>query len=89
MEFDTFWAQYPRKVGKQAAIKAYAKSLKLTTPERILEGVKLLKTETAGKEVDFIPHPSSWLNAGRWDDEPSSKQSKPPAFSPWSQEFHK
>ena len=89
MEFDTFWAQYPRKVGKQAAIKAYAKSLKLTTPERILEGVKLLKSETAGKEIDFIPHPSSWLNAGRWDDEPSSKQSKPPAFSPWSQEFHK
>ena len=89
MEFDTFWAQYPRKVGKQAAIKAYAKSLKLTTPERILEGVKLLKSETAGKEPDFIPHPSSWLNAGRWDDEPSTKQSRPASSSPWSQEFHR
>lgn len=87
MEFDTFWAQYPRKVGKQAAIKAYAKSLKLTTPDKILSGVQLLKTETAGKDADFIPHPASWLNAGRWDDEPTT--GKPTPASPWSKEFYK
>jgi hypothetical protein len=87
MEFDTFWAQYPRKVGKQAAIKAYARSLKLTTPDKIIAGVKLLKTETVGKDADFIPHPASWLNAGRWDDEPST--GKPAMASPWSKDFHK
>lgn len=87
MEFDRFWAEYPRKVGKQAAIKAYTKSLKLTTSEQILAGVKLLRRETAGKEPEFIPHPASWLNAGRWEDEPT--QTKPAANSPWSKDFYK
>ena len=87
MEFDTFWAQYPRKVGKQTAIKAYAKARKMTTAEQILTGVQLLKRETAGKEPDYIPHPATWLNAGRWDDEPTTK-GKLQASSPWSKEFH-
>lgn len=87
MEFDRFWAEYPRKVGKQAAIKAYDKALKITSQEQILQGIKLLRTETAGKEVNFIPHPATWLNDGRWDDEPS--QTKPAANSPWSKDFYK
>lgn len=87
MEFDTFWAQYPRKVGKQAALRAYKKSLKMTTAEKILDGVQLLKRETAGKEPDFIPHAATWLNAGRWDDEPTNS-SRPAASSPWNQEYH-
>lgn len=86
-EFDTFWAQYPRKVGKQAAVKAYTKALKATTPEQILKGIKLLRLETAGKQIEFTPHPATWLNDGRWDDEPSSA-AKPAASSPWSKEFH-
>lgn len=90
MEFDLFWAQYPRKVGKQAAIKAYDKAMKLTTPTDILNGIKQLRIETAGKEITFIPHPSTWLNEGRWDDEPSTTTpTKPAASSPWNQEFHK
>lgn len=88
MEFDLFWAQYPRKVGKQAAIKAYAKAVKLTTPEAILKGIKLLRIETSGKQIEFTPHPATWLNDGRWDDEPSSA-SKPTASSPWNKDFYK
>lgn len=80
MEFDLFWTNYPRKVGKQAAIKAYNKAMKTTTQEQILKGVKLLRTETAGKDVQFIPHPATWLNEGRWDDEPLSATK--PAFDP-------
>lgn len=68
MEFDLFWAQYPRKVGKQAAVKAFSKALKLTKLETILEGVERLKREN--RDPQFIPHPSTWLNEGRWDDEP-------------------
>lgn len=67
MEFDQFWAAYPKKVGKQLAIKAYAKALKLTTPQKILEGVQGLIGQKL--EPKFIPHPTSWLNAGRWEDE--------------------
>jgi hypothetical protein len=87
MEFETFWAAYPRKVGKQAAMKSYAKALKLTTPEQILDGIKTLRDETAGKESQFIPHPSSWLNAGRWEDE-APKQQQAVIDGPWSKSFH-
>ncbi|QDG65827.1 hypothetical protein NIBR502772_06000 [Pseudarthrobacter sp. NIBRBAC000502772] len=85
-DFDTFWAQYPRKVGKIAGKKAFDKAIRLTSLEQLLSGVELLKRETAGKELEFIPHPASWLTAGRWDDEPSTK---PAASSPWSKDFHK
>jgi hypothetical protein len=85
-DFDTFWAQYPRKAGKIAGRKAFDKAMKLATLEQLLQGVELLKRETAGKELHFIPHPATWLNDGRWDDEPTTK---PAANSPWSKDFHK
>lgn len=86
-EFDRFWAQYPRKVGKIAAEKAFTKAMKRTTLEQMLSGLELLKRETAGKDIDFTPHAASWLNAGRWDDEPSSA-AKPAANSPWNKDFY-
>ena len=79
MEFDQFWATYPKKVGKQLAIKAYAKALKATTPQKILDGVQGLVGQNL--ETKFIPHPTSWLNAGRWDDELEPTKSSTP--SPW------
>lgn len=88
MEFDTFWAQYPRKVGKIAAEKAFIKAMKKTTLDQILTGVELLKREQVGKDKTWTPHPSSWLTAGRWDDEPSTAPTRPAASSPWSKEFH-
>jgi|SRR6185312_8775729 len=74
MDFDRFWATYPRKVGKQAAIKAYAKAVKVATPQKILDGVENLKRGTTDKK--FTPHPTTWLNEGRWDDEPVSAPTK-------------
>ena len=88
MEFDKFWAQYPRKVGKIAAKTAFDKALRITTLDRILAGIAVLRIETAGKEIDFTPHPATWLNAGRWDDEPK-QSTKPATTSPWNKEFHK
>ena len=90
MEFDTFWAAYPRKKGKIAGRKAFDKAIKLTTLEQLLQGIALLKRETAGKDPEWTPHPATWLNEGRWDDEPStSTTTKPAASSPWNQEFYK
>lgn len=69
MEFDLFWKDYPRKVGKEAARKAYAKALKKTTAAKIGAGVESLRIQVAGKDQQFTPHPATWLNEGRWDDE--------------------
>lgn len=71
-EFDTFWASYPRKIGKEAARKAFVKAITKTTAGKIMEGVEQLRIEVAGKDQQFTPHAATWLNAGRWDDEVAS-----------------
>lgn len=69
--FNAFWEAYPRKVGKAAARKAYAKVPCSVRPETILEAIGGQKmTEQWQKEGGrFIPHPATWLNQGRWEDE--------------------
>jgi hypothetical protein len=73
-EFDSFWASYPRKIGKEAAKKAFTKALTKTTAEKIMSGVEDLRIQVAGKDPQFTPHAATWLNAGRWDDEVAKPQ---------------
>lgn len=89
-EFDTFWAAYPRKVGKIAGRKAFDKAMTLTSLETVLQGVSFLKSEIKKKEIkiDFVPHPATWLNDGRWDDEPTQQEAIV-VTGPWDPNFHK
>jgi len=69
--FAEFWGLYPRKVSKPAALKAWVKATKKTPPEIILAGERRLMVEDPNRpELQFIPHPATWLNAGRWEDGP-------------------
>lgn len=72
--FNAFWKDYPRKVGKDLARKAFEKALKRTDAHTIMGGLETLRIEVAGKDQQFIPHPTSWLNAGRWADEAPQPQ---------------
>ncbi len=71
-QFELFWTAYPRKTAKAAAVKAWAK-IKLT-PElmaSIMVGLNAAKgsdgwVRDGGR---FIPHPATWLNGKRWEDE--------------------
>jgi hypothetical protein len=70
--FDEFWKAYPRKVGKDAARKAFSKR----KPTRELLDLMLVAVTEQSKSFDwrkdagrFIPHPATWLNQGRWQDE--------------------
>jgi hypothetical protein len=69
--FDDFYSVYPKKQGKEQAIKAYQKALKKTTHEVIIAGVKNYKAQIASKntEMQYIKQPATWLNAGCWDDD--------------------
>jgi hypothetical protein len=69
--FDDFYSLYPKKQGKEQAIKAYQKALKKTTHEVIIAGVKNYKAQIASKntEMQYIKQPATWLNAGCWDDD--------------------
>lgn len=83
--FEQFWKQYPRKVAKRLAEKSW---LKLTDVERsnaldaLPNHLKFWKVKETDSE--FIPHASTWLNQGRWDDELEIevKEKKKPAL-PW------
>ena len=70
--FDRFWEHYPRKEAKGAARKAWMKhapSEALT--ERMIAAVERQKLSTKWQEDQgrFIPHPATWLNSERWEDE--------------------
>lgn len=67
--FHEFWLGYPRKVGKGAAEKAWAKASKITEPETILDRLKAYSASVAKEDPKFIPHPSTWLNEKRWEDD--------------------
>lgn len=70
-DFERFWQAYPRKVAKQAARRAFAR---VDVPlERLLQALEQQKTETQWQRENgrYIPHPVTWLNQGRWEDEPA------------------
>jgi len=70
--FDTFWNQYPNRVAKEAARKAWTK---LAPDDRLLAtmlaALERQKQSPAWQRDngDYIPHPATWLNQGRWQDE--------------------
>lgn len=75
--FDVFWKIYPRKVGKQAAQKAFIKALKVAQLEEILAGAERYANDP--NRVDaFTAHPTTWLNAGRWADPALPERIKTP-----------
>jgi hypothetical protein len=72
--FDEFWKAYPRKTAKVAARRKWDQVVKTTDPEVIVSAAaafaELWEAKlAAGAEPRFIPHPATWLNGGRWDDE--------------------
>lgn len=83
-EFDSFWISYPRKVGKEAARKAFIKAMTKTTAPKIMSAVEDLRIRVAGKDQQFTPHPATWLNEGRWDDEVSTSPAVVPAQYGWA-----
>ena len=67
--FDAFWSAYPRKVAKGHARKAFDKACKIADPIAILTAVKKFADATQGTDKQFIPHPTTWLNGERWEDD--------------------
>ena len=64
------WAEYPRHVGKGAAIVKIVSALKKVGFEKLLSRTKLYAEMTANKERHWIPHPSTWFNQERYNDDP-------------------
>lgn len=70
--FNEFWKAYPKKAGKGAAEAAWNK----IQPGKALLAEILSAIETAKRSRQwrrdggqYIPHPATWLNQRRWEDE--------------------
>ncbi len=77
--FEKFWKTYPRKVNKK---KSFEKYLKLVGKDNELVG-KIqsaieMQLETTYKKTEkkYIPHPTTWLNNAKWEDEVETPKKK-------------
>ena len=67
--FEKFWAEYPKKIGKKKAQQVF---INLNPNlEVVLSGLAKWKESKQWTKDDgqFIPHPTTWLNQERWNDE--------------------
>jgi hypothetical protein len=69
-EFETWWSEYPKKVAKPAALKAWKGAISKTSIEVLLDSVKAYAVKNANTEQTYIANPATWLNQERWNDEP-------------------
>ena len=64
--FAAWYAAYPRKVGRDAAARAYGAAVKRGVSAADLAAA--VASATWSPDPQFIPHPATWLNQGRWKD---------------------
>ena len=70
--FEQFWEAYPKKVGKEAALKAFKK---IAPDEDLMQTIlgaivkQKLSRQWQENGGQYIPYPATWLNGHRWEDE--------------------
>tara|TARA_R110000824_G_scaffold240687_3_gene429343 strand:- start:2274 stop:2933 length:660 start_codon:yes stop_codon:yes gene_type:complete len=74
IDFDSFWDEFKPRVNKAEAKKAW-KKLNASDRKVALDGVKRYAQSGKFKECmrtkiwQYMPHPATWLNQRRWEDE--------------------
>src|SRR5215470_17248961 len=70
--FERFYLAYPRRVAKKKAFEAWLElNPDAETVSVIMGAVERYAEEVRNTELRFIPHPATWLNDRRWEDEPA------------------
>lgn len=70
--FEQFWEAYPKKVGKESALKAFKK---IAPDEDLMQTIlgaivkQKLSRQWQENGGQYIPYPATWLNGHRWEDE--------------------
>ena len=69
--FEKFYEKYPKHVGRIAAEKAWEKAVKKVEPNVLVVSAEIYANHVKGSQIPmkFVPHPATWLNQGRWEDE--------------------
>lgn len=67
--FKEFWKEYPRKLDKGKAERAFKSALTRTSFEDIIAGV-IRYTNDPNRNPEFTKYPATWLNADSWGNDP-------------------
>ena len=82
--FNDFWQNYPRKVGKNSALRAYttARSRFSGTTQDfealVVLGALRLSQDPNLPATQYIPYPTTWLNREGWNDDPYPERQRTP-----------
>ena len=71
-DFESFWVHYPRKIGKDAAWRAYKRRSGEIPKGEDIAAILARHNQTEQWQRDggqYIPHPATWRNQGRWKDD--------------------
>lgn len=68
-EFNSWYAVYPKKDGRDAAAKEYIEALgRGATVELLLEAAQAYAASRADKDPTYTKAPKNWLSGGHWKD---------------------
>jgi hypothetical protein len=75
LDFERWWSAYPRKVGKRKALETWKRLRKKrelpSTDDLVAATERMAKSPDWTREGgQYIPHPTTWLNRGGWEDQP-------------------
>jgi len=82
---EAIYREYPRKVGKEAALKAISRAVDRLRSDHggtheaqvyLFRRVQSYARSPAGNCGELTPHPATWFNQGRYNDDPKEWQRK-------------
>lgn len=68
-EFELWWNLYQRHVAKRKTFDSFVEALKVVSWEELMRKTMVLM-ETSKAKGQYCPHPTTFLNQHRWDDDP-------------------
>lgn len=74
--FERFWRAYPKKVGRDAALRRWREKKCESIREAVLTALARQLPWLTREEGRYTPNPETWLNQGRWKDEPPQVESE-------------
>jgi hypothetical protein len=81
--FEEFYREYPRKMKRGDAFRAFRSALQRATFEEILAGAIRFKTDPNLPIEKYRPYPATWLRADGWLDGPLPEDSKNSKNNNW------
>lgn len=72
MQSSELYGVYPKHVGKPKALQAIEKALALKPYDALLEATKAFAAAVSRwspADQQYVPHPATWFNQGRYDDD--------------------